>query len=359
MTIKFVCSCGKHLKARDEMARRRSLCPRCGQPVGIPSREPTHPGTAAAPLTPAERQRLAARRPTGESRTAAPPASPSTAARDRAGALMRALLTGRRTPGSRSQRTLETHWYDYLTYPFHDFPLWIGPACLLTVLSAVGLLLGPELLAKQSDGTAARLAPWLSGLLGLFAAGYSCNFLGHVLRSATCGDGSAVRWPGHTVGATLAGIAVWLVCFLAGPVVFAGVAIEYWIECGDPGWVDWLILAELGVLTVSYTLLVLAAVSERGRLRDANPLRVIDLAHRLGWRAGMVALTGSALGLGHGLLGVFAAEELHSSEALGVLLLAACCFSGLYWATFLFRLLGVWCHRCRSAAVSKPLLSRC
>ena len=146
--------------------------------------------------------------------------------------------------------------------------------------------------------------------------------------------------------------------FLAGPVVFAGVAAAYWIECGDPGVVDWLILTELAVLTVGYGLLVLAAVAERGRLRDANPLHVIDLAHRLGWRAGAMALAGSALAVAHGLLGVVAAEELHHTEALGVLLLAACWLSGMFWATLLFRLLGVWCQRSRSAAVRTPPHSR-
>src|SRR6516225_2788008 len=63
MTIKFICGCGKHLRARDEMAARRSVCPRCGSPVGIPSLEPNNPG-AAGPLSPLERQRLAKQRPT-------------------------------------------------------------------------------------------------------------------------------------------------------------------------------------------------------------------------------------------------------------------------------------------------------
>ena len=62
MSIKFTCSCGKRLRARDEIARCRSFCPRCGQPVGIPSLEGNQPGTTAAPLTPAERVHLAGQR---------------------------------------------------------------------------------------------------------------------------------------------------------------------------------------------------------------------------------------------------------------------------------------------------------
>ena len=79
MTIKFVCTCGKHLKARDDMAGRRSACPRCGSPVGIPSLRPTHAGTSAAPLTPTERMHHARERPPlpATPAAAAPPPSPT------------------------------------------------------------------------------------------------------------------------------------------------------------------------------------------------------------------------------------------------------------------------------------------
>ena len=41
------------------------------------------------------------------------------------------------------------------------------------------------------------------------------------------------------------------------------------------------------------------------------------------------------------------------SVIVGYMLLGACWLSGLFWATFLFRLLGVWCHRSRAAALGK------
>jgi hypothetical protein len=354
MTIKFICSCGKHLKARDEMARRRSVCPRCGQPVGIPSLEPLYPGTVAAPLTPAERLRLTRGRAEGTDAPPRPPgAEPAPSPHDRLGDLVLAMLTGRRGPGRRRPRPMEARWYQCLFYPFHDWRLWLGPALLLTALSVAGLLLAPRLLpglfGDESIDPAARWTLRTAGLLGLFVLGYPCNFLGCVLRTAVRGDGSAGRWPGHTFAAAWASALVGLACFLAGPGVPAAVAAAYWMQCGDPGLVDWLILGELAVLTVGYDLLVLAAVSEGGRLRDANPYRVIDLAHRLGYRAAVVAVLGSALALAHGFFGVFAAAELHREVPVGAALLAACWFSGMFWATFLFRLLGVWCHRSRAA----------
>jgi hypothetical protein len=354
VTIKFVCGCGKRLRARDELARRRTVCPRCGQPVGVPSGEPTRPGSAAAHLTPAERQRRDARRS-----DASDPAAP----RDRVGAVMLALLPGRRTSGERRPGPAGERWYDYLAYPFREWQLWAGSAGLLTVLSVGGVLLvplllerGPLLFEGENNSATTRWVGCLVGLLAVWIAGYPCNFLRHVLRAAASGGGAEVRWPGAAVGPALAGALVWLGCFLAGPVVFAGLAAMYWVECGDPGVVDWLILAELTFLTVGYHLLVLAAVSEGGRLHDANPLRVIDLAHRLGWRAVAAALAGFVLAVGHGLLGVVAAEQLHQTPVLGALLLGAGWLSGLFWASCLFRLLGAWCHRTRSAILTvRPL----
>jgi hypothetical protein len=361
MTIKFVCSCGKRLRAREEMARRRTVCPRCGQPVGIPSLEPTHPGTAAGPLTPQERRRLAGQHEEATSGTtvtvpplpsrAESPAAPLPG-RDRLGALMVGLLTGRGHPsassGKRRLRALELHWYQCLVYPLHDWHLWIGPAFLLTLLSGAGLLFLPLVLAAPPPDSVVRWVARLSCLLGvLFVLGFPCNFLGCVLASAASGDSGTLRWTGHTVDAALKSGVTWLACFLAGPVVFVAAAFHHWKQCGDPALVDWLILAELGLVAVGYGLLVLAAVSERGRLRDANPVHVIDLAHRLGYRTAVAALAGSALALAHGLLAVFAAQQLHRNPAVGWLLLAVCWLSGMYWATFLFRLLGVWCHHTR------------
>src|SRR5216683_1686829 len=58
MAIKFFCKCGKKLKARDEMAGRRSMCPRCGSPVGIPGLKPTHAGATLGPMSLKDRLRF-------------------------------------------------------------------------------------------------------------------------------------------------------------------------------------------------------------------------------------------------------------------------------------------------------------
>src|SRR5216684_4501742 len=50
VTIKFTCSCGKHLRARDGLAERRVVCPRCGYLAGVPALKPANP-EGTAPLT--------------------------------------------------------------------------------------------------------------------------------------------------------------------------------------------------------------------------------------------------------------------------------------------------------------------
>jgi hypothetical protein len=232
----------------------------------------------------------------------------------------------------------------------HNWRWWLPAAVAMTLLTgAAVLLLLPHLIADPPQS--AKML-WLSRALyavGLvLALGYPCHFLGAALRSAAAGDNPSIDWPANPVVALLKSGAAWLACFLAGPVVPAGIGVYYWLRCGEPTWVDWLILAELGVWTVGHVLLALAAVSERGRLRDANPLHVIDLTHRLGYRAAVVTLLGSALALAHGWLAVVAARELHREPAVGWLLLAVCWVSGMFWATFLVRLLGTWCHRSRA-----------
>src|SRR6185312_2349115 len=58
MPIKFYCSCGKHLRAREALAGKRTMCPTCGRIVGVPSLHASQRGAIAGPLTPAERAQL-------------------------------------------------------------------------------------------------------------------------------------------------------------------------------------------------------------------------------------------------------------------------------------------------------------
>jgi hypothetical protein len=354
MTIKFVCSCGKHLKARDEMAARRTFCPRCGSPVGIPALKPTHAGTPAAPLSPLERLRHARKRPQVPA-VAAPPGSapepesqPPPAARPIDIRRVRLLSSRGTRPAHPTGRHLEEHWYECLLYPLRALRLCLGLALFLTVLSAVMAVFLPLLLAEpRSDPWALALLRLACVLVVLLTIGLPCSFLECVLNSAAEGEVYYIRWSGNALLTALLTGAKWLTSFLAGPVVFAGLGWLYWLNCGEPGLVDWLILTELGIVAIAYWVFALLAVTDRGRLRDLNPLAVADLAYRLGWRALAVVLGAALLLSAHGLVLLAGVAEVHNAPFRGGLILALGWASSIFWSTFFCRLLGIWCHRSR------------
>lgn len=349
MTIKFICTCGKHLRARDEMAARRSVCPRCGSPVGIPSLKPTHRGGMARPMTPQERLRRA--RPPVPGETAAPqssPAAPATAPPIDTRLVRLLSSRGARSPAL-TGRHLEERWQECLWYPLRAWRLGFALALLLTILVASMAVLLPHLVAAvPAGGGAPPLVPLVGGvLLVVLLVGLPCSFLECVLSSAVAGEVYYILWSGWPLLVLLHAGAKWLTCLLAGPVVFAAAGWWYWMNCGDPVLVDYLILTELGVVAIAYWTFVLLAVTDRGRLRDLNPVAVADLAHRLGWRALVVVLAAALLFLAHGFFLIASVAAVHTAVLRGLLMLAGGWFSGTFWSVFFCRLLGVWCHRSR------------
>jgi hypothetical protein len=371
MSIKFVCSCGKHLRARDEMAARRSVCPRCGAPVGIPPKEPTQRGTAAAPMTPAERW-LSRRRPVAApaddddtipiapaplSAPAPVPPVPRTELVELApdGTKRRVkppLDLGSVKPAvPRQQRVLrrkrwalERNWVECLAFPFRALPIVAGLAVFLGVLTALAGRLLPQVLDERPEGGGFWLLFAFYMLGPVVVLAYVCGFLDCVLASAAAGESGVVSWPGRDLLLALKSCLWWLLAFLAGPVLPAALVPVYWLYVGELTTLDWIILGELGVLAIGYWLLAILAVSRSDRVSDLNPVRVFRLAERLGYRAWVAALVASALGVGHVLLVLRALPLLHANAAAGLLLVFL--WGGtLFLATFLFRLLGVWCHR--------------
>lgn len=359
MTIKFTCSCGKHLKARDDLAERRVVCPRCGYLAGVPALKPANP-EGAAPLTRAERlQRAAHRGQPAAMETTLPPspralidAPPS---RPHPGLSRPAVWRGVRLLSHRTLRRadltgrhLEKNWRECLAYPIRAGLFCVVIALVLTAVSVGMTVYLPGLLAEPpSDpwALAGFSALWL--LLLVLAVGVPCCFLDCVLASAAAGEIYYICWSGNLLlGIALSG-GRWSICFLAGPIVFAATSFLYWLHCGDPSPLDWFIVAELGIVAIAYQIFAMLALADRGRLRDLNPLNVADLAHRLGWRALLLVLVAACVCLAHGLLLITGAAELHGEAPAGLAILAVGWASVIFWSTFLFRLLGVWCHRIR------------
>src|SRR5262249_33413360 len=220
MAIKFFCKCGKKLKAREEMAGRRSICPRCGSPVGIPGLKPTHAGAPLGPMPIKDRLRFWQTRlpsealpksllPEEPAPDAQPSASPDESAKSSSqesfsrdapphptlspagergrgeGAerrapqekppasfdtpldrqLVKQVLAPRRRPlASARPRHLETRWYQCLLYPFQAWPLVFGLA------SAFALCTGMvAVIMSRADGstTMPGWGRWLNGLLAV------------------------------------------------------------------------------------------------------------------------------------------------------------------------------------------------
>jgi hypothetical protein len=348
VSIKFFCSCGQSLRARDEMASRRCRCPRCGNPVGVPSLRPTHAGTQAAPMTPEERYRLRRGRSVGWAESSRPTSGDRVGLEDSAHPTTTDLpppKPPRRTPKLRQRRQLEQHWYQCLAYPFLNWKLLLFLAFLLSV-TMVGVLLTFQEFPAFSVMSLQGWFPWVcSILLVTLIVAYAYATVECALISALAGAGPALYWAGLPFKSGLR----WLVCFLAGPIVPVGCAVYFWIYGGDLDPLDWIILAELGVFAAAFWLLAIVCTNERNRLRDANPLRVMRLVHRLKARAVVPVLIAPALGIVHVWLGLSALLNLHGHIFTSWLLLMLCWWSGLSWATFLLRLLGVWCYRASSA----------
>jgi hypothetical protein len=178
--------------------------------------------------------------------------------------------------------------------------------------------------------------------------GFLCGFLDCAFTSAVAGEGQQVYYPGRNLRLILRSCFNWVVCFLAGPVVFFGAALFYWLYGGDLDLLDWFIIAELVVVSFAYWLLALVAANRRDRLLDATPEGIATLLDHLGWRLLAVAVGAGAVALAHGKLAILAMEELHRNTFQGGCWLFLSSASGLFLATFLFRLLGIWCYRCQT-----------
>src|SRR5262249_13873633 len=188
---------------------------------------------------------------------------------------------------------------------------------------------------------------FLPGLFSLALVLYVFGFLQCALNSAVAGELPHACWPGVDVLLLGKSFARWSVTFLAGPAGVAGACFAYWLWCGDPEFVDVLILAELIFLAVGYWLLALLAVTRSNRLQDANPLLVARLISSLGYRAGVAALLAFLVVVFHGRMLLWALDKVHqpNESTFGWLMLIFWWFSALFCATFLMRLAGSWYFR--------------
>ncbi len=405
MSIRFVCTCGKHLRAREDMAARRTVCPACGRPVGIPSLSPSQRGAPtefpsspvpAPPRTPApagfdplhyEVVPLSEQKstpepngvprykvvPIGEEGPIVDPAREARALEEQFGRSGSGSHTATHAERARRQREAddeeidallrrnrrrrrrwgyETAWYECLLFPLRASPLlaWLaGALTLLVGAAALELPKFPEL----PPGERWLWFVWI--VLPFLALGYIAGVWHCVLSSAITGEAGFVRWPGKDLRLVVEGLWRCLVCFAFGPVVVLVAAYLFWLHAGDMEVMDWLLLAEACFVAAAYWLLALVACAEADNVRQATPLGVLRTIRRLGWRALIATVFFFMAVMLHGLWTEGALAEIHRASASGWFSLWCCSLSALACMAFLMRWLGVSCFLSRQQAGMTPV----
>ena len=188
----------------------------------------------------------------------------------------------------------------------------------------------------------------------LVVLGYASGFLDCVFASGVAGEVGEVRWPGANLLLALKSGFRWLICFLAGPIVPASASMLYWIRAGQLGFVDRMILAELGIVAIGSWFLLLLVANQNDRLRDISPLRVVELIGRMGHRLVALALFSAVVVFALGGLAAFGLDKIAHSVAAGWLWLFLSFTGNLFFCAFVFRWAGVWFYWARIPTKVSP-----
>jgi hypothetical protein len=376
MTIRFACQCGKRLRASDRMQGRRTQCPACYASVLIPSRRFRG--------RPEDRPPRNKRNATEQDPAPVPVGGASFIFADAGGTSLigaeqrpavstfipsRAVSTGLdpattaialRHPPRWTRlisRRVEPRWYHSLIYPVAHVPVFFHLAMMLTVLTAFALL---GWLSIDHD----RRQSWPYGMLGvslfllLLVLGRTLNYFNAVLGLAAEGKVKHDAAIDFAPLQALLGCGQWLACFLAGPALLFGIALGYWMYCGDLTVIDWLILAELGVAAVGWWLIAILLINVvDATLYVPLPRHVLRTALGMGWKSLELTLLASAVFLAHFLAAVHGIGHLHDQPFTSFLLLCVAATTGLYLTAFTFRRLGLAYYRSerqRRAAEAQP-----
>jgi hypothetical protein len=118
----------------------------------------------------------------------------------------------------------------------------------------------------------------------------------------------------------------------------------YWHHCGDPDLVDSSILAELAAVTFGYWLFEILAARAAGAWW-ADPGAVFLAIYRTGPRALLVAAGPPAFAYLYLKVVLGGLAYLHVDGLIAFPRLAAATVGGVFAATFLLRVVGIWSYR--------------
>lgn len=361
MTIKFYCSCGKKLRAKDAMAARRAVCPQCGQRVGVPASTSTTRSGYTRPLSVEEYLQHPRNpdleqdfRPNSAAADAASklaeryfpesgvPAPPEPGKRKKSDKPLPSWLIGERL---RPRSALDFAWrICQLLVPAAGIRmLGLGFTLAgLVLVTALALPQAQDFLQEQEAIKLLALAPVV--MVPLYLIGQVCAWFLCVLVSEISGHKNERTWIDFNVKQAFTGFACFALTFLAGPVAPAALGLWFWLHSGDMKPIDWLILAELGLVAGGYWLLALVEISMSPWPRLPNPNRVAELAERLGWRTVAAVATAAVLAVIHGWILRGALLDLLVEPGRGIAALFVWGVSVLLCGSLFMRLVGCWCR---------------
>jgi hypothetical protein len=259
-------------------------------------------------------------------------------------ALIRQVIRSRRPFVPTLPQRLETHWYECLLYPFRAWPLVFGLSGAMALCTGIIAVVISQNVAFNSPRRWIVFLDAFWAIIPLPVMSYLFGFLDCVMAGALAGEFRHVRWPGRKIGLAFRSCFTWATCFLAGPIVPIALALIFWLQAGEMQIIDWLILGELVIVAFAYWILVLLTVHAKDGLRNSNPLQVTLMVGQLGWKSIGIALGAAGVALVHVLIAIAALTDLQRDKSWGWFALILCSWSGMFWATFLFRWLGIWCR---------------
>lgn len=331
MMIRWICACGKPLKAPEKLAGQIAPCPACGACVAVPS--------LTANVAVAEPALTSVANKSAEYVLAPVVPNvwvPASSLEDDPNYIRSAMR----------RRNAFEKW----TKPLERVTFTIHLSALLAVLTAVGVAIYPHVL----DAGFAWLGGWL--LAGVWSAamavvvGYGLHALDLLFEKSLRGEAAVINVPSRNPRPAIASFTRWSLCFAAGPIVPFFLALQYWIHCGQITLIDVLILGELTVPAVCYGMLGLIVLTRDPTVLHPRPRQVLKEMQSLGPRMLPAGLGIAAIAFVHLCVGIWSIMLLHQVWLFGLIALWFWWFSTWRCAAFALGTLGNWHHEHTPAA---------
>jgi hypothetical protein len=177
-----------------------------------------------------------------------------------------------------------------LIYPLKDGPglgllFFLPPAMWVLSLPVYDVISFLQPMTKGDWELGLLIVPVMLPMIFSFAMifGYALLFLGHVLVASALGENDHPRWPEWHPSDISEGMARWFWAGFFGIALGGGPLLLYWMNHGDMGLLDWVVVIGLIVVGVGYAQMALAASLLHDNIVAANPITVVMAVARIGW----------------------------------------------------------------------------